>query len=44
MSFDEIAIHDGCVARLQIDRNGVYLFDFGQVVNIFRLDGKAIFL
>jgi hypothetical protein len=42
MSFDDIAIDDGCVARLELWRNLIAAFHLGQVLDILHLYGITV--
>jgi hypothetical protein len=44
MPFDNVAIHDGCVARLEFARHLMLLLDRGQVVRVDGLDDEPGFL
>ena len=44
MAFNDIAIHDGCVAALKLLRHFVTGFYFRQVVNVLNLDLEPIIL
>jgi hypothetical protein len=42
MSFNDIAIHDGCVAGLNLERDVVLFSERCPVLNVFNLDGEAV--
>lgn len=43
MTFNDIAIHDGCMAGLEFGRHPILHLDGGKIGNVFRFHIKAVF-